>query len=226
VNDRNSAQRVRHPIFARVYERISVKAEPRMGRHRAAALDGTAGRVLEVGAGNGLNFPYYPREVTEVVAVEPEERLRGLAEEVAAGIERPAISITDAVAENLPFEDGSFDAAVASLVLCSVRDQPRALAELWRVLRAGGELRFHEHVIAEGSISAGLMRAADATFWPRVAGGCHMARDTAAAIERAGFVIQACERFSFAMSPFDPPKPHIVGRAVKPSLDAIHIGTT
>lgn len=211
-----SDQRVHHPIFARLYERISVKAEPSIGKHRAAMLDGIAGRVLEVGAGNGLNFPYYPSEVADVVAIEPEERLRGLAEEAAAGIERPAIGVIDAVGESLPFEDGSFDAAVASLVLCSVRDQPRALAELRRVLRAGGELRFHEHVIAKGSLSARLMRAADATFWPRVAGGCHMARDTAAAIERAGFVIQACERFSFAMSPIDPPKPHILGRAVKP----------
>lgn len=215
MSERNSSQIVHHPIFARLYERISVKAEPRLGKHRVATLDGIAGRVLEVGAGNGLNFAYYPPEVAEVVATEPEERLRGLAEQAAAGIEHPAIRVTDAVAERLPFEDASFDVAVASLVLCSVRDQPRALAELRRVLRASGELRFHEHVIAEGSISAGLMRAADATFWPRVAGGCHMARDTAAAIEAAGFEIQECERFTFAMSPFDPPKPHVVGRAVK-----------
>lgn len=186
-----------------------------MREHRAATLEGLEGRVIEVGAGNGLNFSYYPESVGEVVATEPEEHLRALAEKAARRVESPSIEVSDDVAERLPFEDASFDAAVASLVLCSVPDQGQALAELHRVVRPGGELRFHEHVIAESALPAMLMRAADATFWPRVAGGCHMARDTASAIERAGFEIIECERSPLSMTPLDPPKPHIRGRAVK-----------
>lgn len=120
------------------------------------------------------------------------------------------------MAEELAFGDGSFDAGVASLVLCTVTDPDRALAELFRVIRAGGELRFYEHVVAERPLAARLMRLADATVWPLVAGGCRMARDTGAAIERAGFAIESCDRCSERMTPFDPPKPHILGVARRP----------
>ena len=118
----------------------------------------------------------------------------------------------DAVAEELPFEDGVFDAAVASLMLCSVGDVGAALAELHRVVRPDGELRFFEQS-SERRLVRSLQRAADATVWPRLAGGCHVARDTARLIEDAGFAIERCDRFSFRVPPLDPPKSHILGVA-------------
>lgn len=205
---------VRHPIFARMYARMSGKAEQRgQAGHRAALLAGIEGRVIEVGAGNGLNFGHYPfATVTEVVAVEPEEYLRERATEAAQRAAVP-IRIVDGVAEDLPLEDESFDAAVVSLVLCSVRDQERALAELRRVIRPNGELRFYEHVVSTRPFLAALQRAADATVYSRVSGGCHLARDTADAIDRAGFVTESLERFPFTPLPTPPGISHVLGTA-------------
>ena len=121
-----------------------------------------------------------------------------------------------AVADHLPLDDESVDAAVASLVLCSVPDQDRALSELRRVLRPGGELRFYEHVIPNCQPKRLLLQVADHSgLWPRIAGGCHPARDTTAAIERAGFEIQTSERLMFAAAPLEPSIPHILGTAVR-----------
>ena len=191
-------------------------AERRGGaEHRRALLAGLSGRVVEVGAGNGANFAYYPATVDEVIAVEPEAYLRERARREAE--QAPvSVSVADGAADHLPSEPGSFDAGVASLVLCTVPDQQRALAELFRVIRPGGELRFYEHVIANSSGQARFQRFADATFWPHVAGGCHMARDTQSAIEQAGFAIENCERFQFSPAAFLPPDPHILGTARRP----------
>jgi ubiquinone/menaquinone biosynthesis C-methylase UbiE len=168
-----------------------------------------------VGAGNGLNFPFYSDTVDQVLAVEPEPLLRQAA--ISNAREAPVrVEVVDGVSGRLPAEDASFDAGVASLVLCSVPDQDRALAELFRVIRPGGELRFYEHVVAHRPVAARLQRIADATFWPRVAGGCHMARDTGAAIERAGFVVEGSDRFSFTPGAPVPPVPHILGTARRP----------
>lgn len=208
-----SPSAVHHPIFARMYALISRKMEKKgVAEHRDEMLAGLEGRVVEVGAGNGLNFGHYPATVTEVVAVEPEPYLRSRAEEAARQARVP-VTIVDGVAERLPADDGSFDAAVASLVLCSVPDQSRALAEIARVLRRGGELRFYEHVVAnDNPRMASVQRwLDDRNIWPRMAGGCHAARDTAAAIEHAGFTIERCRRFPFAAGPVA--VPHIIGVA-------------
>jgi ubiquinone/menaquinone biosynthesis C-methylase UbiE len=207
---------VRHPIFARVYRCIGAAAE-RAGaaEHRQRMLGGLQGRVVEVGAGSGLNFRHYPATVTEVVAVEPEAHLRSVATQAAAGGTVP-VTVVDGTAGELPLPDASVDAGVASLVLCSVTDQPAALAELFRVIRPGGELRFYEHVIAESPRLADWQRRAD-PLWTRLAGGCHLTRDTAAVIAGAGFAIEDCERFLFQPSVLNKlSAPHIIGRARRP----------
>src|SRR3954471_21395108 len=123
-------------------------------------LAGLSGRVVEIGAGNGANFAHYPAAVTEVVAVEPEPFLREGAQRAAAGTP-VRISVVDALGDQLPFEDASFDAAVACLVLCSVPDQARVLAELHRVVEPGGELRFYEHVHAHSQPGRAMLELAD-----------------------------------------------------------------
>jgi ubiquinone/menaquinone biosynthesis C-methylase UbiE len=187
---------VRNPIFARFYARFSERTEAAgLAEHRDELLDGLHGRVLELGAGNGMNFPHYPATVSEVVALEPEPYLRGRAHAAAAQVS-VHVEVVEGDADALPFPDGTFDAAVASLVLCTVPDQDRALSELHRVIRPGGELRFYEHVIAKAPRYARFQRAA-AKAWPWFAGGCHPDRGTGDAIERAGFVIERARRFTF-----------------------------
>ena len=197
-----------------MYVRTSKAAERRGAtEHRRRLLDGLSGTVLELGAGHGLNFPLYPDTVTEVIAVEPEPTLRAHATNAAAGAPVP-IRVVKGTADQLPLKDESVDAAVASLVLCSVPDQGRALAELHRIMRPGGELRFYEHVIPNCQPKRLLLQAADHSgVWPKIAGGCHPARDTAAAIQRSGFEIQTSERIMFAASRLEPSIPHILGTA-------------
>lgn len=209
-------QRRAHPVFARVYTRFAEMSDRRgSAEHRRRLLAGLSGQVVELGAGSGANFAYYPTSVSEVVAVEPERYLRERAQDAAAAAP-VSVRVTEGDASSLPGEDGSFDAGVAALVLCTVPDQQHALAELFRVIRPGGELRFYEHVVAHSKWESRFQRVADATIWPRVAGGCHLARDTTTGIERAGFQIETCERFTFNPSPFLPPDPHILGTARRP----------
>lgn len=205
---------VHHPLFARLWARVLTRNEPAEVRaHREELLAGLSGRVLELGAGSGTNFAHYPASVTEVVAVEPEPYLREQASAAAAkaGV---AVTVVDGVADALPVEDGSCDAAVACLVLCSVPDQARALAELRRVLRAGGELRYYEHVRASTPRMARSQELVDRVFWPRAFGGCHTARDTVAAISAAGFEVQTHRDVQAAGVPsFVPVSPQAIGVA-------------
>ncbi|HEU4702687.1 MAG TPA: methyltransferase domain-containing protein [Conexibacter sp.] len=185
-----SAPSVNHPLFARFYARVLAPNEGNDIRAlREELLAGLHGRVVELGSGPGANFPHYPETVTEVVAVEPEAYLREQAQEAVPQARVP-VTVLDGVADALPLEDGSCDAAVACLVLCSVPDQARALAELRRVLKPGGELRFFEHVRGHSVRMTRWQRFADRTFWPRLFGGCHTARDTRAAIAAAGFTLE------------------------------------
>jgi SAM-dependent methyltransferase len=202
------------PRFARMYLKAAARADRRGAtEHRRRLLQGLDGRVVEIGAGNGLNFAHYPLTVTEVVAIEPEPTLRAIAQQAAAGAPVP-VSVHAGTADALPLADGEMDAAVASLVLCSVPDQTRALVELHRVLRPGAELRFYEHVIARCQPMRTILQVADHSgVWPAIAGGCHPARDTGAAMEPAGFTIERCERFGFRASALEPSVPHILGIA-------------
>ena len=197
-----------HPVFARFWTFIAER-EDKAGQNdnRREMLAGARGRALEVGAGNGRNFPHYPAEVDEVVAVEPEPYLRERAREAAAEA-RVRVDVVDATDDPLPFPDDSFDVAVACLVLCSVPDQARALAELRRVLRPGGELRFYEHVVPSRPRQARLFRLADDSgVWPHVGAGCHLSRDTGAAIAQAGFDVERVRPHSYNGLP------HILGVA-------------
>lgn len=208
----NDLSQFQHPRFARMYERTSAESEQRgTAEYRDQALAELAGRVIEIGAGNGLNFSHYPATVTEVVAVEPENWLRGLAEEAAESAPVP-VRVVPGHAEDLPADDDSFDAAVAFLVLCSVPDVGAALAETRRVLRPGGQLLFFEHVRSANRL-LGLVQDAVTPLWIRTAGGCRINRDLAAAITDAGFHIESLQRLSYAPLRFVPPHAHILGRA-------------
>ena len=204
---------VRNPLFARAYARMSERESEEQIEHRRETLAGLSGRVLELGAGNGRNFGFYPSDVAEVLAVEPEPFMRQRAVEAAADALVP-IRVLDATADELPLAESSVDAAVASLVLCSVPDQGRAIDELHRVLRARGELRFYEHVHADRQPLRAVLTALDrSTLWPRLAGGCHPARDTLDAISTGGFEVERSRRFAFAAGWGQPRIPHIIGVA-------------
>lgn len=199
--------RCQHPWFARLYVRLSRAAE-RVGAdaHRDRLLAGLHGRVLELGAGNGLNFKHYPDTVTDVLAVEPDDLLRAHAETAAEEAD-VRIRVLAGHADALPVEDGSYDAVVASLVLCSVPDPSSALVALRGALRPGGELRFYEHVRSD---CRWIGRAEDLLdpLWSRVAGGCHLNRDTLGAIRAAGFQVKDVEHITFGMQ-------HVLGRATR-----------
>lgn len=205
---------VRHPVFARCYARVGHLMDAEIGDHRRRLLAGLHGRVLEVGAGNGLNFPHYPATVTEVLAIEPEPYLRRLA--MAAASQAPApIRVADGTAEALPADDATFDGVVASLVLCTVTDPDQALAEVRRVLRPGGTLRFYEHVRATDPRLARWQDQLERP-WGWLVGGCHPNRDTVAAITAAGLQMVRLDRFDLkAMPPLA--RPHVLGVAERGS---------
>jgi SAM-dependent methyltransferase len=212
---------VHHPLFARYYARFSVSAEHRMGMSgvRDRMLAGLSGRVIEIGAGNGLNFAHYPSTVAEVVAIEPERVLRKLAVESALRAGVP-VDVVPGAAEALPVKSEAFDAVVLSLVLCSVRDVGRALGEVRRVLRPGGEVRFFEHGRGGGRAMVLTQRALDATVWPLLSGGCHVSRDPVAALRDAGLELGPLRRVM--MPPDGPTLPMsycVLGTAWRPSED-------
>lgn len=198
-------------LFACLYDRMTVGVEAAgLGERRARLLATASGRVLEIGAGTGANIPFYGDAVSAITMAEPEGPMaRRLARRVGTG--RRPIDLVEAPAERLPFADGSFDTVVSTLVLCTVRDQARALREVRRVLRSGGRLLFLEHVRSDDARLArwqdrlnGLNRI--------VAHGCHCNRATLDAIRRAGFSIVSVEHGEL---PKAPPfvRPLIVGTA-------------
>ncbi|WP_053847657.1 class I SAM-dependent methyltransferase [Streptomyces sp. NRRL B-24085] len=212
---------VHHPLFARYYARVSVAAETRMGMAgvRERLLAGLSGRVIEIGAGNGLNFSHYPGAVSEVVAIEPERRLRQLAVEAALRCEVP-VDVVPGAAEALPVKSEAFDAVVISLVLCSVRDVPRALGEVRRVLRPGGVVRFFEHGRGGGPAMRFTQRALDRTLWPPLSGGCHLGRDPVGALRDAGFELGPYRRVSMPeKGPALPTSFCVLGTAWRPPLE-------
>ena len=160
-----------------------------LGQIRRSLLAGLEGDVLEVGAGTGANLPHY-RHATRVVAVEPDPSMAKRIGPKAAHASVP-VEVVDAGVERLPLPDGSFDAAVSTFVLCSVAEPATALAEVRRVLRPGGTLVVLEHVAGDGKLRRWQERLTP--VHRRIAGNCHLARDTRAALADAGFDVSAVE---------------------------------
>lgn len=208
------ATTVDHPFFARMWTVMSAREPESVRRLRRENLAGLTGRVLEVGAGTGTNFAFYPATVTEVVAVEPERRLAVVAEYAAALAAVPVTLTTDTVEG---FGTGEqFDAVVCSLVLCSVENPDDVVGQLFSLLKPGGEMRYLEHV-AESGARGGLQKVADATIWPRLAGNCHTHRRTEETIAAAGFRLEGRREYTMPRWVPLPVSEVAIGRAVKPA---------
>lgn len=198
--------------FSALYDRcFKASEEAGLREMRRDLLCQARGRVLELGSGTGLNLELYPREgLDSLVLTEPDphmvKQLRKRAQEVC-----PGADLVESGAEDLPFEDDSFDTVVVTLVLCTVPDQPAALREIARVLAPGGQLLFLEHV---RSPDPGLARWQDRLEkpWRFLGDGCHCNRDTIAAISAAGFELDEVGRGEL---PKAPPivRPLVSGRA-------------
>lgn len=208
------AETVDNPFFARLWSRMSTREPESIRRLRRENLAGLSGRVLEVGAGTGTNFAFYPATVTEVVAIEPERRLAALARQAAEEASATVTVRTDTVEDYATGDP--FEAVVCSLVLCSVADPNDVLRQLFSMLRPGGELRYLEHVASTG-MRASIQKLADATVWPRLLGNCHTHRDTERFIVDAGFEVHDARREWTlpAWLPL-PVSETAIGRAVKP----------
>ena len=184
-------------LFAAVYDKLMAASEKAgLQDKRRELLAEASGRTLEIGAGTGLNVDLYPDVVTALVLTEPEEPMARRLRERAGS----RAQIVEAGADALPFEDDAFDTVVSTLVLCTVPDQPAALREIARVLKPGGRLLFLEHVRAE---EPGLAKWQDrlTPLWKITGRGCHPNRDTAAAMQTAGFAVDRLDRDRFPKAP-------------------------
>jgi ubiquinone/menaquinone biosynthesis C-methylase UbiE len=206
-----------HKWFASVYDKMLASQEKGyLGALREEMLKDVTGDVLEIGAGTGANFQYYP-DGAKVVATEPDpymmERAKKRAEAAGQNIE-----LKQAPVEVLPFPDASFDFVIDTLVLCSVKDQGKALSEMKRVLRPGGQLRMYEHVRYENPVGA-LMQDIVSPAWQWFGAGCHPNRDTGRALREAGFEVLSV-KISKPSPPIPPmlfTRPHLLAVARKPA---------
>jgi ubiquinone/menaquinone biosynthesis C-methylase UbiE len=207
-----------HPIFARFYDRMTAGVERGgLSEMRQQLLASASGRVIELGAGTGHNLEHYTDAVTELVLCEPDPHMaRQLRERLAnRGTDAGGASVIEASAEDLPFDDGSFDVVVATLVLCTVEDPVRSIAEARRVLVEGGRLLFIEHVRSSSRRLAWWQDRLERP-WGFFAGGCHPNRATDQLLAGAGFWIDSLER---TRMPKTAPlvRPLIRGVAIRPS---------
>jgi ubiquinone/menaquinone biosynthesis C-methylase UbiE len=199
-------------MFSALYDRaFEATEEAGLREMRRELLAGARGRVLELGAGTGLNLDLYPEEgVESLILTEPDPHM---AKQLRPKLETSGrkAELIEAGAENLPFDDDSFDTVTLTLVLCTVPDQPAALKEVRRVLRPGGQLLFLEHVRAD---DPNLARWQDRLEkpWRFLGDGCHCNRDTITGLDTAGFSVAEVEQGEL---PKAPPivKPLVRGRA-------------
>jgi ubiquinone/menaquinone biosynthesis C-methylase UbiE len=205
---------VRSKLFALTYDRQMARVEKATLRAlRESLLAAASGDVIEIGGGTGANLPFYRPGAGSLTITEPEtamvRRLERRAREQA-----PRARVLRAPAEDLPFEDATFDVAVSTMVLCGVSDQPRALRQLRRVLRPGGELLFIEHI---RSGDPRLARHQDRMNWMnQLVMRCDCNRPTLTSIQRAGFTVTGVEHLTLHKAPSFV-SPLIVGRATAPA---------
>ncbi|MBN9494378.1 class I SAM-dependent methyltransferase [bacterium] len=195
-----------HRMFAALWDSASRREDAHMRDVRRQVVGGVRGNVLEVGAGTGANWEFLPPGVSYTgVEPDPHMRRRAAANAQARG---GGFVLGEARAEALAFDDASFDSILATFVLCSVDDQPAALAEIFRVLRPGGEFHYVEHVRPDGM--KGRVFDLLTPAWRLFAANCHPNRQTAQAIERAGFTTDGMRRTVLHGLP------NIYGVAVRP----------
>ncbi|MFN8042022.1 MAG: class I SAM-dependent methyltransferase [Mycobacterium sp.] len=187
-------------VFARVYDPFLALGE-RSGMRdlRRETLAAARGRVLEIGAGTGLNLKLYPGAVTAITLAEPDAPMAARLRRRVSGASHP-VEVVQAPAEQLPFADGSFDTVVSTLVLCTVADMAASLREIGRVLAPGGQLLFVEHVRAgHGRLVRWQERLHEP--WRRFACGCHCNRDTAVALRDNGFAVERVQEHRWRRMP-------------------------
>jgi len=202
-------------VFATMYDRMTARTERDcLAAHRRELLSGATGDVLEIGGGTGANLAHYGTGVRSLTITEPEAPMaRRLQKRILE--RRPDAKLLRAPAEDLPFNDASFDTVVSTLVLCTVDDQPRALREVRRVLRPGGRLLFIEHVRGEDPKLARLQDRM-APINRRIAHGCHCNRPTLEGIRGAGLEVGHVAHGELTHAP---PfvRPLVVGTAQRPA---------
>ena len=187
-------------VFARVYDPFLALGE-RSGMRdlRRETLATARGRVLEIGAGTGLNLKLYPGAVTAITLAEPDAPMAARLRRRVSGASHP-VDVVEAPSEQLPCADGSFDTVVSTLVLCTVADMAASLREIGRVLAPGGQLLFVEHVRAgHGRLVRWQERLHEP--WRRFACGCHCNRDTAVALRDNGFAVERVQEHRWRRMP-------------------------
>jgi SAM-dependent methyltransferase len=202
---------IRQRLFASAMARFGGKAEQYLETYKTRLLGDLSGTVLEIGAGAGANLPYFLTKPVKWIGVEPNRFMLPYLVREAHRLGIP-IDVCEGAAEGLPLAGASVDAVVSTLVLCSVVDLPRVLAEILRVLKPGGRFVFIEHVAAPEGTWLRRVQRWIRPLWQRMGDGCHPDRQIARALENAGFAKVAIERFD---APLPVVRPHIAGVAVK-----------
>ena len=209
---------LRQRFNAAIYDPFLALAERRgAADRRAALLSGLHGRVLEIGAGTGLNLRHYPASVDELVLTEPDAGMAArLRRRVARGGAAPAeVRVVPAPADSLWFPDGAFDAVVSTLVLCTVPDPAAALEEVTRVLRPGGRLVLVEHVLATDDARLARRQHRLAGAWAGFAAGCRCDRDTVGLLRAADYDVTGLRTDAWRAMPRIV-RPLVVGVAPRP----------
>jgi len=215
----NPSQEPSAPLFAAVYDLATALIERTLLRpHREYLVANLDGTVLDLGAGTGAMFPYFESVATastEFHAIEPDPHMRRQAAE-QANTQATPIHIESSPAEALPYDEDTFDVVITSMVFCTIPDIESAMSEITRVLKPGGELRFFEHVIDDGWRAR--LQSALAPLWKRLAGGCHLTRQTGTRlVADQSFDVVEIERLNLGITPI---RPFVRGRLRKRSVSS------